>query len=204
MNNETAVHELYKAFNLLNEKFYENKLPEPYIVILSTVQKKAYGWFTPNKIWTDVEGKIEKHEIAISAEYLNQDFMQVMDTLHHEMIHLYCHTNNIQDTSRKGRYHNKNFKSESEKRGFVYTATEPDKRHGWAFNELSDETKEIIKSFNLNPDALKLARKIRESNSKKKPVYKYECPTCGCKARSSKQLNLTCGDCEEEMIVTMR
>jgi hypothetical protein len=31
----------------------------------------------------------------------------------HEMVHLYCLVNEIQDTCQKGRYHNKTFKAEA-------------------------------------------------------------------------------------------
>lgn len=204
MNHENAVHEMHKAFNLLNNHFFEGKLPEPYIVVLSTIQKKAYGWFTPSKIWTDASGEVQKHEIAMSAEYMNRDYIEVIGTLLHEMIHLYCHVNEIRDTSRKGRYHNANFKRESEAHGFFYDHDTPDRRHGWTFSKLTDETKDFIRGFSLDESAFALARKIVASTSRKKPVYKYVCSSCEAKARSSKPLNLICGDCDEPMEMSVR
>lgn len=202
INSKMAIEELHKAFDLLNKEFYEGKLPEPYIVIHQTANKNALGWFTPHKVWTDKEGEIEKHEIAISAEYLNNCFFKVIETLHHEMIHLYCHTNGIKDTSRQGRYHNKKFKEECLKRGFYYKDETPDKTHGWTFASITDKTKEVIESWNLNTDAFKLARAMPKKVNKpkkKSPTVSYECPECDAKVRGKRELNIMCGDCEKKM-----
>ena len=51
----------------------------------------------------------------------------------HEMVHYYCHTQGIKDTSRGNTYHNKRFKEEAEKRGLMissaphigYSVTQP-------------------------------------------------------------------------------
>lgn len=198
MNNELTVKEFYKAFNLLNEKYYEGSLPEPYIVLLQTAKKNAYGWFTPNKVWRDETGEIEKHEIAMSAEFNNRDMIEIIGTLHHEMIHLYCHINEIKDTNLTGRYHNKKFKEQSEARGFVYNYDKPDRRIGWSHNELGEELKETIKGFNLDPEAFKLARAI-EPKKTRRPTYRYQCSSCEIRVRSRKPANVKCMDCEQHM-----
>ena len=78
---------------------------------------KAYGYITCNEVWTDTDRSY--YEINITAEYLNRPIENVLATLQHEMVHLYCMVNGIQDTSKAGRYHNKNFKAEAEKRGLL-------------------------------------------------------------------------------------
>lgn len=200
VNTETAIRELYKAYNKLNERFYNNELPEVMIVIFETAKQNAYGWFTPSKVWKDVDGTTEMHEIAMSAEYMNRDWIQVMQTLHHEMIHLYCHINNIKDTSRNGRYHNGKFKEQCEKHGFEYKITSPDKSIGWSRAELTEETQRIIaEEFELNPEAFKLARAIAPKRERRKNRSKYECLNCEYSLRGKSGLNINCGDCEEAL-----
>ena len=198
MNSQKTITELHKAFNMLNQAFYDNALPTPYIVIYETAKKSAYGWFTPSKVWQDADGNDVMHEIALSAEYMNRDYVDVIGTLHHEMIHLYCHTNGIKDTTASGRYHNKNFKNESEARGFYYPEDfTPDKVIGWSQSRLTDETKELIKSFQLDEAAFALARVIpqKKAASKSNSQSKYICPDCFESFRAKKNLNVMCGDC---------
>lgn len=203
VNTETAIAELYKAFNKLNARFYNNELPEVMIVIFETAKKNAYGWFTPDKVWTDKESTTEMHEIAMSAEFMNRDWIEVMQTLHHEMIHLYCHIKGIKDTSRNGRYHNKNFKAECEAHGFEFKIQEPDKRIGWSQAELTEESQKIIaEEFGINPDAFKLARAITTKEKKVRNRSKYECLCCEYSLRGKSGLNIVCGDCEEPLIET--
>lgn len=191
---EKCIAELHKAFDLLNKTYYNNELPTPMITVYPTAKQNAFGWFTPAKLWTDENKETQLHEIALSAEYMNRSYIDVIGTLHHEMIHLYCHINGIKDTSRNGKYHNKNFKEESEKRGFVYDYDTPDKRHGWSFNKKSEELIETIKSFNLDEDAFKVARAIEKQNKRPQRRFSYECG-CGTRIRGKAGLNITCNDC---------
>ncbi len=97
------VRFLERAFDLLNERYFESALSKPIITIQSS--PKSYGHFTCEKVWKD-NGE-SYHEINISAENINRPAQDVIATLEHEMIHLYCTQNGIKDTSRGGTYHNK-------------------------------------------------------------------------------------------------
>ena len=136
------------------------------------------------------------------------------NTLLHEMIHLFCATNNIKDTSRTGTYHNKNFKNECLKRGFYFSDDKPHKTYGWAFPKITDETKELIKTFDINEEAFLIARKPpgvaneEESGQEKsestgrKKSFKWICPGCTLIIRSTKEdINVMCGDCKEHLIL---
>lgn len=195
---DITISELYKAFSKLNEIFYDNSLPFPFIVIVETLKKNAYGWFTPNKVWTNENGTIQMHEIALSAEFMNRGFLEVIQTLHHEMIHLYCHTKKIKDTKANGKYHTTSFKVECIRRGFYFEDSKPDDKLGWSFAKLTNETKEKIKSFNLNEEAFSIARAIRVSKKNNSQI-KYGC-ACGHSFRGKKGLNLMCCDCEENLV----
>ena len=157
-NLQPVITELHKAFNYLNKAYYDNKLPEVVIAIRSQGKRAGVmGWFTPAKVWSD--GESEKHEIVITAETLNRDGMDIMRTLHHEMIHLYCETNGIKDTSRNGAYHNKNFKEECLKRGFFYESDKPDNTIGWSMALLKPETMAYMKKWDIDYSVFGLARR---------------------------------------------
>lgn len=187
-NLQPVITELHKAFNYLNKAYYENKLPEVVIAIRSQGKRAGVmGWFTPAKVWSD--GESEKHEIVITAETLNRDGMDIMRTLHHEMVHLYCETNGIKDTSRNGAYHNKNFKEECLKRGFYYDSDKPDGTIGWSMALLTEETKSYIKKWDINFTVFGLARRSmggKEEKKKKSNRIKWTCPNCGATLSSTK------------------
>lgn len=191
-----VIKELHKAFDCLNNEFYGGKLPKVIITIQSRGKRNALGWFTCGKVWDD--GTQSKHEINISAEYANREFMDIMRTLHHEMIHLYCAVNNIKDTSRGGNYHNTNFKRVSEEHGFYYKENAFDKGAGWTFSSLTDESIAKINSFDLNKELFSLKRydfNAVDKEKKKSNIIKWQCG-CGQIVRSSKDgLNIICGDC---------
>ena len=103
---------LETAFDVFNKVYFENSLPKAVITIQSS--PKSFGYITVHKVWKDSEDSY--HEINIGAEYLSRPIENVLATLMHEMVHLYCLVNGIRDTSNGGRYHNKRFKAEAEKR----------------------------------------------------------------------------------------
>ncbi|WP_336775354.1 SprT-like domain-containing protein [Paenibacillus sp. MMO-58] len=219
-NIQAATNELHRAFELLNKNFFDGELPEPAITIQSSGKRLSMGWCTTKEVWRDQEGKIRKYELNISAEYLNIELMETMDTMMHEMVHLYNLVNGIQDCSRGGTYHNNRFKKESERRGFYYPDNKPHSTYGWSFSRLTDETKEKILHLGINHAAFQIARRTTplpeiSSNqdtesqggntvspgTKKSNSYKWTCPNCDLIVRSSKEkVNIICGDCNEPLV----
>lgn len=104
---KVATDELHIAFELLNKTFFNDELPNLAITIQTSGKRKSMGWCTTKEVWGDRDGKIKLYEINIAAEFLDLDFFETMDTLLHEMVHLYNITHDIQDCSRGGNYHNK-------------------------------------------------------------------------------------------------
>ncbi|MDK8746878.1 MULTISPECIES: SprT-like domain-containing protein [Bacilli] len=214
-NINAATKELHRAFSLLNKQFFKSQLPEPAITIQTSGKRLSMGWCSSREVWSDKEGKIRKYELNISAEYLNIEFMETMDTMLHEMIHLYNAVNGVKDTSRNGTYHNKKFKAECENRGFYFPDAKPNKKYGWAFPKLKEETKTIIGSLDIRTDAFIIARRDpvteeekeieKENNSegKKKKSYKWVCPGCGVSVRSTKErISINCGECLEALVLS--
>jgi hypothetical protein len=102
---------LYQSFDFFNEKLCLGSLPKPIITILSRGRKKdTLGWMCKNK-WQSGQGI--QHEISIMAEALDRPFEDVMETMLHEMAHLYNYCAKVEDCNNAGR-HNKKFKKTAE------------------------------------------------------------------------------------------
>lgn len=215
--------QLEKMFRLLNEHFYEGKLPEVIISLKKTVG--AYGHFTCGKIWC--AGGERRYEINISSATLDRDIAETCATLLHEMAHLACavgYGNDkldekgkplpIKDTSGSGNsYYNKRFKAMAEAHGLEI---EHDSRYGWTLTspnlELLDfiefhgwQSLQMVEGISLL-DIIGTLPKTGAGNGTKakKPssTRKYICPQCGNSCRATKVLNLICGDCMKQMKIT--
>ena len=195
-----TLNELHKLFNNLNQEFFKNELPECIITIQAKGNTGALGWFTPAKVWN--VGDINKHEINITAELLKHEYIDVAKTMLHEMVHLYCNTNNIKDTSRGTSYHNSRFKEESINHGFYYKEDAYDKKYGWTYSTLTEESINKISKFKVNKKALRRINRIDiegaedpKGEKKSSNIIKWTCD-CGDIIRSSKEdINAICGKC---------
>lgn len=210
INIKILITELYKAFQLFNKELYNNELPEPSILIQNRGNKKnVMGWCTTSKEWNDTINKEKKYEIAIISDYLYRGMLPVLSTLLHEMAHLYDLQNGIQDVSRSGTYHNKNFKTVAESHGLLI---EHDKGIGWSLSKLQSSTIDLIKKSNINEEAFSLIKIIPKVNDdeegeegedtkSKSSTRKYVCPKCGNIIRASKEVNVICGDCNVPFVL---
>ena len=94
MKMSDVVTKLESLFDILNCVYFDNALPKPVITVQST--PKAYGHCSTKKIWkSENDGQ---YEINIGAEFLNRPSANTAATMCHEMVHLYCLVNEIQDT----------------------------------------------------------------------------------------------------------
>lgn len=226
VNIEVITQELHKAFSLFNKRYFDNKLPTTAITIQSSGHKRnTMGWCTVKPVWGDKEGRLKMYEINLSAEFLDLDFHETMDTLLHEMIHLFHKVNNIQDCSRKGTYHNKHFKNKALEIGFEYKENKPDTKHGWTYARLGQKAKNEIDKMGIDSSVFSISRrgsyyfKALENGSKPEdlevtsstgrevnPVktqssYKWVCDGCDLIVRTArKEANVVCGDCNIRLV----
>jgi hypothetical protein len=86
------------------------EIPPVVIIIASGTEGKQarYGHHAPGRWYV---GNQERSEIMISGEGLRRDATSVLGTLLHEAAHALAAARGIKDTSRQGRYHNKNFRT---------------------------------------------------------------------------------------------
>lgn len=138
--------ELYRAFDYFNEQFVDNKLPKVVITVQESGRRNAYGWFG-NAFWSDRTTGQAVPEINLSAEYLSRGSSGLLETLLHEMAHLWnAAVANVRDCP-DGRYHNKKFKTAAELFGLK---VERDGTRGWAYTSLTESSTKAIKD--LKPD----------------------------------------------------
>ena len=130
------------GFEILNKEYFNGELPPIVISIMSS--PRTNGHFTVNKEWR-VENE-RFNEINISAEHMDRPIENIMGTLMHEMVHYYCQLNGIADVSQNGRYHNRKFKEEAEKRGLIISQG---KYIGWSKTEPSGEFKNVLKEHGI-------------------------------------------------------
>lgn len=209
-NYNRVTQYLNKVFKLINSEYFDNELEMPTITIQSTVG--AYGHVTTSKVWKTESGKAS-YELNIGADYLDRPIENIVATLIHEGCHLYAMQNGIKDTSNRGVYHNKRFKALAEDRGLII---EKHSRYGWTITTPSEATinfcidndlQEVLitrhtgitftgvgtgKNGNGTP--------VKPTAPKKGNSIKWICPCCGAIVRSTKILNIVCGDCNEKFI----
>jgi len=213
---QSAIDELQRAFKWLNETYFNSELEKPVITILVDSTSGAYGWITPEKVWSSKDKKWFR-EINICAEYLNRPVYEIITTLLHEMCHLYNIQNGIQDTSRSGTYHNKNFQAIAEKTGLI---VEKNDKYGFCITHASDELKSLVKK-RIRIGCFKLERiktykdgtpktttkgndgKEKTISRSKQAMKKYICPKCGLIIRASKDVSnkIMCIECNQKFIM---
>ena len=199
-------------FRLLNAIYFNGELERPVITILTDVTSGAYGWISVAKVWSSKDNAWFR-EINLCAEYLNRPPELVITTLMHEMCHLLNIQRGIQDTSRAGSYHNRQFKETAEARGLI---VEKSPKYGFCVTKPSPEFTELVKS-KCRAGCFKLERQkaYRDGTPKvtttggdgrektvsrtKQSSRKYICHDCGLIVRATREANVKCGDCDTTM-----
>ena len=209
---QSAIDELQRMFKLLNATYFDNELERPVITILTDNKGGAYGWISVNKVWSTKDNAWFR-EINLCAEYLNRPPELVITTLMHEMCHLLNIQREVQDTSRKGQYHNAHFRDVAEARGLIVRQHHT---HGWCVTEPGPEfTALVLKHCRAGCFKLERMKTYRDGTAKvtkpgengrevtttrtKQASRKYVCPGCGLSVRATRDVNIKCGDCDQTM-----
>ena len=212
MNTINILNELYKIYNAINDEFFESTLPNIFITIKQgkTKSKNVYGTFTPNSwlhkdgeeideegISKDIINEKKIHEIAMSGEYLSRPFPNMCATLCHEMVHLFCEINHIEDTSNNGVYHNKRFKKEAEARGLII---EKAPIIGWSVTTPTADFISFVSAIDdLDEEVFNYFRQSFVASSKTTAKKRWVCPLCGQKVSGKKTAKVGCWDCNMQM-----
>ena len=205
---DKLIKELHKVFNYFNETKYNNELIEPTITIQKNPNKKKsiLGWCSKMERWTRKENDKERtfYEINICADMLKRHYEEIIETLLHEICHLYHGQHKIDDVSSRGN-HNENFKKEAERIGLL---VEKAPRIGWSVTSLSESLLNEIHNMDIDKSAFEIymIEDIKETKPRKprQSKHKYKCPSCGKEIESKEEgLVIQCVNCEckfEEII----
>lgn len=205
---EEAYGELQTAYQFWNEVLFDANLPP----CLITFQRKTrtYGYFSGQRF---VNGKNEIiDEIALNPAFFGSiPISEVMQTLVHEMIHLWQF-----HYGKPGRrcYHNKEWASKMEEIGLMPSSTgQPGgKKVGEKMAEyiildgpFETELKHLLSTdFSITwrdrfpPDTTKLENPGEPSESRSNR-RKYSCPKCSLNAWAKPNTSLICGKCQSPL-----
>lgn len=201
---------LNKVFDLLNHRYFEGALTRPVITIQNT--PKCYGHVSVGEVWQS--GEKNRRELNIGAGTIHRPIEEVVATMLHEMVHIYCMDNGIKDTSRSGVYHNKKFKEEAEKRDLKIEHSDT---YGWTITSPTDALIEFCMENDF--EEIKVHRigfplvafppigkagaptPTTSIGKTKRPssTRKYVCRSCGISCRATKDIRIACVDCDEIM-----
>lgn len=190
-----VITEMSRWFNMFNEKYFENKLPDA-IITVQKAKSNNYGHFTLDKVWKSMDD--ESYEINIAAHSLQRNVEDIAGTILHECLHCYHKINDIKDFS--GKIHNRKFKLAAEKLGFIVTQS---KQCGWGHTEIDGDLKEfIINDIKPNAEIFKYARIVsveKPKKEKKKIMFKYICPQCELECKAKENVLIKCSHCDVDM-----
>ena len=206
-----AVGQLEKMYNALNADFWGRALPLPIITVQST--PGTWGHCTVGKVWKRKDG--ETYEMNIAAEVLDQDLEEILDTLLHEMVHLYCRENGVKEVSRGGKYHNGKFKELAEKCGLVCVKagqygwntqgtgndklTEYALEKGWSEIRISRGGGMWLPISTGAGGTAASGAPVEPGGKRPSSTRKLQCPCCKNSVRATKAVRIMCMDCNEQM-----
>lgn len=207
MEMSSIIKVLEKTFDKINSELYHNELKKP-IITVQTGRRTVLGWCSASERWINEKKKV--YEINIVAENLNRTKEGIIETLLHEVVHLYNSQHGVDDCNSQ-QYHNKHFKEVAEAHGLN---VEKMKNRGFAYTTLNEVGKKFADSLDFNFDAVRMScepalttgtENGKDPLPKAKKTYDkpvtYECPCCKRRVRfHNYKLNIICGDCGEKFV----
>jgi len=152
-----AIAELERAAEWFLDPLVGDEIrgsPQKLTVVIQTKGRKprCMGYFLNRDAgdgWRTREGD-GVHQISISSEYLNRGVVEIVETLLHECVHLWCWWLGVKDTSSGGLYHNKRFKERAEQAGLKCPEVSIP-RSGYGFTSLGEGLESRVRE-ELVPD----------------------------------------------------
>lgn len=190
------------AFDFFNEELFGGALP-PCMLNFSRAANSA-GFFAPNR-WR--RGEKRTHEISLNPDVLDMKLIEVMQTLVHEMCHLWQ-----QEFGKPPRrcYHNKEWSAMMQAIGLMPSSTgKPGgARTGQHMQDYVIAGGRFHAAFMQMPDVCLLPwlsgkagiagdeKEDQEEKEKKRNKVKYTCPDCATNVWGKPGLMICCVGCE--------
>jgi hypothetical protein len=165
------MNELYRSYDFLNKHYCDGKLPRPMIIVSSSFNKKAHGWFSPSRWKLGSDKPVS--EITLCGESFSRGHEDVLGTLIHEMAHLKNYVDNdnkVVDCSEQQR-HNNIFKTTAEFFGLVVTSS---KRFGPAHTSLGETAHKALNALKPNKKLYELYAEMKSKDEKTKKESKLK------------------------------
>lgn len=151
---QTAVHTGSTVVALLERVWDRIRTDHPELpeIVITTGSGEGVKWghFRPES-WkvraaegaavTEV-GPGRRHELFLASEALAKGAHQVLQTMLHEGAHTLSRVRGIKDTSRQGRWHNREFRKAALEMGLHHATETADKTAGFSFVTLTAATKD--------------------------------------------------------------
>lgn len=176
-------------------------LPAParVLVTIQTRGRKAseLAHFWADK-WTNEAGGV--NEINLSAEDMKRPTLDVLASLHHELVHEWNWRHGIRDTAKSGR-HNLRFKQAAEDFGLL--VEKGSKSQGWAITTYGGATAKMVEdAFGPDEKVFDMAR--RAAILKERAPTKMKKWQCQCEppfvVRCATNLDAECHICGQEFV----
>jgi hypothetical protein len=189
-----------KAFDYFNHELFDGKLPR--CVLNFSRKAHSTGFFAADR-WTHRENGESAHEISLNPDVLNLPPVECMQTLVHEMVHLW--QREFGKPSRAG-YHNAEWAAKMDTIGLMPSDTGQTngKKTGQSMADYVVDGGPFDRAFRAMPDKALLpwlsGQSARpKSGTPRRDQLKYQCPECGIIVRGKAGLNLRCDDCNQPL-----
>lgn len=157
MNEQQAMSRLVASLELAWSKITEVHPDVPLAVVtVASGEGQEHGHFA-HGAWEMQGARLP--EVQVAGESLSRGAEFILKVLLHEGAHGLGASREIKNTSRQGRYHNREFRKLAEEMGLVFPANgegkvKADKVFGWAFPEMPPE---MVDTYRVEVDALQVA-----------------------------------------------
>lgn len=148
----------------------------------------------------------------VSSSYLTtRPLEEVVASMIHEACHLLNIVHGVPDTSNNGVYHNKQFKRTAEEHGLTVTRSD---KYGWSHTTPGDPVLQFVLDHMDELREIEMNRTIPQyqmvsigthsgnastptatATPAKSSYRRMYCPNCNAIVRSTRKVNVICGDC---------
>ena len=200
---------LDQAYAFFNAKLFGNALPEC-MIVLQRKGKNNLGYFHPERFFERYNntGKGKKSKVKTVSElslnpdnFVGRSDAHILSTLVHEMAHVWQF--HCTDKYPSGGYHDKKWGAKMDELGLTpsNTGKPGGKRTGRQMTHFivdGGAFDKACRSF-LKSNRLHWTSALLPAQSSKRNKAKYTCPDCGMNAWAKPDINIVCGECNQQL-----
>jgi curved DNA-binding protein CbpA len=175
------------------------EIPAVVIILASGTETRRSRWghFASGRLQVCAD---QRAEVMISGEALRLTPAEVLAVILHEAAHALAHSRGIKDSSRQGRYHNKQFKLHAEQLGLT---VEYDQRNGWSASKITHHAEQVYASqIDALAEAMTLWRRAETTGPATRRNTNLLAASCPCgrsirvAASTLAEAPITCQACD--------